>query len=313
VYATLEECGNQAEFNKAWDPASCCFTCKRPAAITTQPQRVNGVCNKEAVKNCYKEAPVCTEPAERTLVLATTSCCKACKPPGRLCKKEDVVECKKNTPECAAGEKPAYLEGECCASCRKAKPACSCPSGQLCVSTSEDDATEVCKPESTIKFEFNPTGDTKTALADVCTNPTASDKCPSDRDGAKNKMKALLDTVLDRLCDNPTKENLCGSLEAARSSLSVTKVERDAVAPKEALTVQLKIGLHTVPTSGGRRRLLQTSSTVDLVEAAVQDPEAAEGMTGGSVTVTGYSGGSTDAASAHGAGFAALVLAVCFF
>merc|ERR1712130_522219 len=123
-------CKSIEEYRYAFNSRTCCQLCSKPETPNSGKPTGNK-CTKAQFEKAMKEAPVCKQ-GQTPLYNKAKWCGPSCTNPKRQCKNEQVVACQSQQRTCGANEKPAFVKGECCCNCRKAKPTCQCKHGKTC-------------------------------------------------------------------------------------------------------------------------------------------------------------------------------------
>lgn len=207
----------------------------------------------------------------------TTRCCPLCTRPERssLCTLESVAACRASLSECAAGEMPTRVEGQCCPSCKPPMPVCTgCGTDEVCIwrrgaALGTSAPTPSCVARDTIRV----------TLRAIASNTRTRD---FQNAATPEQLREMVREIVRAHCDTHPDE-----CKAHMDSLEQIDVVRNAGSNTD-LTLRVPNPMRMAGGTGGAggaagpggvgRRLLQSASPTDVTKNALQDTIATEGL-----------------------------------
>lgn len=286
--AGLPECTAETDKSTVFDAATCCVTCKRPEGDRTGDKQ----CTVDQFKTCMESIAVCE--AGEQMVLEPSQCCASCKRPERIFNALDVATCLSDRPACAADEKPAWMLGERCATCKPAPPVCSsCADPKVCVRTK---AGPKCVSKKARKLKIKAKAVAMKAKLEGI---------------SKEEVREMVLEMVERYCENPDHAVLCEKKDALRDGLRCKATKNANGETEVELEVPDETGVYSrsfqTLSEGGFTAQANTSG--DLLDAAMQDADAASDFT---VTVETEAEAGGEANSASTTAFSAFSAFVLF-
>jgi hypothetical protein len=274
-YSSLEVCADRSEF--IFDESTCCYPCRKAeleerADGTTADSTQEARCTKEAFEACVAAADVCESGNEESIRQSFDSaCCPTCTRPERQCDIETVVKCKRAQVDCATGETPVRVAGDCCGSCRVAEEA-----EPACETTTCDDDTEVCARRD------NGTACAAAQLKRVTLNKLRGDseECPTY---TTDEVRDVVIEIVKRYCDKNLNVDNCRALGKRMFNFAIKSVDSSAEADRCVFELSISADSERVARAAGddsntrRKRSGDGVSTADIIADAFANDDEATG------------------------------------